>query len=605
MSKLVDKERLAKLAQALDARAKAAVAAEKERAEGVEAGLQASIDAINNESTGILAKAKEHVAQEIGKVNGANAALGERVDALEAADDEIQAGVDANKAAIGTLNGGAEVEGSVAKKIADVVAPINAKNNEQDGKITNVEAKVTALEEADEGMKGEIAALKQTDADIKKGVEANKSGVAANKAAIEKLNGGEDVEGSVAKKLADAITPVQGEIDALEGVVGKAAADEQAATGLYKYIDDADAKKLADAKKYADEKIAGLVNGAPEALNTLKELADAIANHQGVYDAYVETVSAELAKKVDKVAGSRLITEAEATAFAAKAEVSDVTEALNEAKGYTDTEIGKVVAKNNEQDKAIATAQAQANKGVSDAAAVAARATALEEADAAQDATIAANKAAIEKLNGAANVEGSVAKKIADVVAPINAKNNEQDGRLTALEKVVNAEDNGIGSIVQNIADIKAKNNEQDTAIAAAKAQADKGVADAANVATRATALEAADVEMQAEITGLKNADEAIKKDVAANKAAIGKLNGGADVEGSVAKKIADALADYTDTDALKSMLGNVVNSLALTMEGNKLKLKLGGVEGITIHETSLDMATDDDIDEIIAGLDA
>ena len=52
-------------------------------------------------------------------------------------------------------------------------------------------------------------------------------------------------------------------------------------------------------------------------------------------------------------------------------------------------------------------------------------------------------------------------------------------------------------------------------------------------------------------------------------------------------------------------MLGNVVNSLALSMEGNKLKLKLGGVEGITIHETSLDMATDQDIDDIIAGLDA
>jgi chromosome segregation ATPase len=605
MSKLVDKERLAKLAQALDARAKAAVTAEKERAEGVEAGLQASIDAINNESTGILAKAKEHVAQEIGKVNGANAALGGRVDALEEADVELQAAIDANKAAIGTLNGGVEVEGSVAKKIADVVAPINAKNNEQDGKITNVEAKVTALEEADEAMEGEIAALKQADTDIKKGVEANKSGVAANKAAIEKLNGGDDVEGSVAKKISDAITPVQGEIDALEGVVGKAAADEQAATGLYKYIDDADAKELAAAKKYADEKIAGLVNGAPEALNTLKELADAIANHQGVYDAYVETVSAELAKKVDKVAGSRLITEAEATAFAAKAEVSAVTEALNEAKGYTDTEVGKVVAKNGEQDKAIAAAKAQADKGVSDAAAVAARATALEEADAAQDTTIAANKAAIEKLNGAASVEGSVAKKIADAVAPINAKNGEQDGRLTALEKVVNAEDGGIGSIVQNIADIQAKNKEQDTAIAAAKAQADKGVADAANVATRATALEAADVEMQAEISGLKNADEAIKKDVAANKAAIGKLNGGVDVEGSVAKKIADALTDYTDTDALKSMLGNVVNSLALSMDGNKLKLKLGGVEGITIHETSLDMATDDDIDEIIAGLDA
>ena len=44
MSKLVDKERLAKLAKALDARAKAAVKAEEERAKLAEAGLQTDVD---------------------------------------------------------------------------------------------------------------------------------------------------------------------------------------------------------------------------------------------------------------------------------------------------------------------------------------------------------------------------------------------------------------------------------------------------------------------------------------------------------------------------------------------------------------------------------
>jgi hypothetical protein len=40
-------------------------------------------------------------------------------------------------------------------------------------------------------------------------------------------------------------------------------------------------------------------------------------------------------------------------------------------------------------------------------------------------------------------------------------------------------------------------------------------------------------------------------------------------------------------------------------MENNKMVLKLGGEEGIALTEVSLDIATTDDIDAIIAGLDA
>ena len=67
MSKLVDKEKLAQLAQALDARAKAAVKAEEERALVAEQAIEdkadanaAAIAAINNKETGLLAQAKSH-----------------------------------------------------------------------------------------------------------------------------------------------------------------------------------------------------------------------------------------------------------------------------------------------------------------------------------------------------------------------------------------------------------------------------------------------------------------------------------------------------------------------------------------------------------------
>lgn len=62
---------------------------------------------------------------------------------------------------------------------------------------------------------------------------------------------------------------------------------------------------------YVDGKVSDLVNGAPEAMDTLKELSDAIQAHQNVYDAYVQTVSDNLANKVDKEEGKSLVLDTE------------------------------------------------------------------------------------------------------------------------------------------------------------------------------------------------------------------------------------------------------------------------------------------------------
>ena len=64
------------------------------------------------------------------------------------------------------------------------------------------------------------------------------------------------------------------------------------------------------------------------------------------------------------------------------------------------------------------------------------------------------------------------------------------------------------------------------------------------------------------------------------------------------------AVEGLMSEEEVKAMLGNVVSSLALMMEDNKMVLKLGGVDGIELHSAELDMASDADIDEIIAGLD-
>ena len=63
---------------------------------------------------------------------------------------------------------------------------------------------------------------------------------------------------------------------------------------------------------YVQRQIEALIDGAPEALDTLKELAAALGDDAN----FASTMVTELAKKVDKVEGSRLITQEEADKLA-------------------------------------------------------------------------------------------------------------------------------------------------------------------------------------------------------------------------------------------------------------------------------------------------
>lgn len=67
---------------------------------------------------------------------------------------------------------------------------------------------------------------------------------------------------------------------------------------------------ITQAKGYTDTKIAALVNGAPEAMDTLKELADAITANSDIMTA----LQSAIGNKVDKVSGKGLSTEDYTTA---------------------------------------------------------------------------------------------------------------------------------------------------------------------------------------------------------------------------------------------------------------------------------------------------
>ena len=582
MSKLIDKEQLAKLAQGLDARMKAAVKAEEDARKLAVQGEQeareaavgavdgkaeanaAAIAAINDAEAGILAQAKAHA-------KGLVDAEKERADAEEkdiradfaAADDALKAElqkeidydvkVEADRAIAKEneiVQAMADEQARVNKKIADDIKV------EQEARVAAVEAEVAAREAADNALSARVTTLEGFFGEGEEGSEISLAGVqeaiqtaqdAADKAqgevdALELVVEGIDGRLETAESEIDALqafeqghshaTMEQGiaankaavekevedreaEIERVEGVIAQEVADrESEITRVEGAMAAADAQVLADAKAHAEQKIADLVDSAPDAMNTLNELAKAIKDNKDVYDGYV----AEHATAMS------------AMETALKAEIdADVLVETNRAKGEEGRIEGLVSAE---------ATKAREEEGKLSAAIVAEK----ERAEAAEEA-LAARVQANETF-----------------VAAQPAVDQAQDQKIQALEAFKNGHSH----------------------------EGLQGEIDA--VEGRVDALET-----------FKNGHShaAMEQGIADNAAAIAK-----EVEDRN-KAIEDALKVYSTTEEMKQVIGNVVNSLALTMENDKVVLKLGGVDGIALASVSLDVATEADIQRILDGLDA
>lgn len=564
MSKLVDKERLARLAAALDARMKVAVKKEEDRAMGVEADLLAAINAINNADSGLLKQAEALVEAEKDramKAEGVNAkAIADEITAARAAEQRIEGKADANAQAIAAINNAEtgiakvaadnlqaakdELQGKIDLKVSQEAydAKINeivGVNNTQNTNINDLSSKVTQLETqlGDGTFAGLQEALDELKGDLE-GADADlEARILANENALKVVKGAADVEGSIAKAQADA-------------------------------------------QKYADDAITALVDSAPEAMNTLKELADAIKAHGTDYEAYVATVSQNIA-----TAKQQAIEAAESKDATLKADLQN--EIAEKVKVETDRASGVEAVLRTDVDAKVAKAEYDV------------KVKALEDEDARIADLVGDNADAIAAINNDESGILALAKKYADEkdLEDRNAQSivdTKQNERLEILEGlVVGGEGEGLAAVIADVA--------------ANKAGVEKNAGDIKNLQDADTAFEARVLLLEnanKEGGAIKDAIDAAQEKANDNEEAIAKLNGGADVEGSVAKSIADALIPFINEQQIKTLLGSVVNSLALSMENNKMMLKLGGVDGITIHETSLDMATDDDIDAIIAGLD-
>ena len=114
---------------------------------------------------------------------------------------------------------------------------------------------------------------------------------------------------------------------------------------------------------YVQQQLEALVGGAPEALDTLKELAAALGDNAD----FASTMTQELAKKVDKAEGQRLITDEEAAKLAGLENYDDAAlagrvaalEGINhddfakaaDLAGKVDKEEGKVLIAQTELDR--------------------------------------------------------------------------------------------------------------------------------------------------------------------------------------------------------------------------------------------------------------
>ena len=252
-----------------------------------------------------------------------------------------------------------------------------------------------------------------------------KDAEAALDARLDIIEGSADTEGSIAKALADAKSYTNTEIGKLDADITSAAVE--AGKGIQVQVVEADGKITgvnvtgSFDSKYDAAGAAATVDGKLESYKTSNDAAVAAAKKAGDdaqsdLNAFKGTVS---------------------TTYETKA---DATAKLTAAKGYTDTEIGKVNAKIGTvaEGKTVVGLINEAKQAAIDAATY---------DDTQVKADIAANASAIATLNGNASTEGSVAKAVADAKSALEAKIKTNTDAIAVLNGA------GEGSVSKQVAD--------------------------------------------------------------------------------------------------------------------------------------------------------
>ena len=539
---------------------------------------------------------------------------------LAALKTELQGEIDADVAAEAKLR--VDADKALDERVKPLEAHVAAQpgvDAEQDRRIKALEddapikqAAIEAAQAAADKAQGEVDAVEGRALALEGRAEALEEDVA-------RLDGAVDVEGSVKKQIKDAVDAINADAEALEARV-KANEDDivEMKAEEAKIREDfaaADAQVLADAKKHADDAITALVDSAPEAIDTLNELAKAIKDNKGIYDAYVTehnqamaALKEELQGEIDadvKVVADELAKQkdAEQEGTLAHKIAQEVARADAEEKAIRKLIADEKLALQGEIDSDIATESAlrvaeeqRIEKALEDEAA-AIRGEMAQQHQAMNEASTQAHQA----INKAMEDEAArVNKKIADDIDAESKLRVAEEARIAGLvsaeaERATKKE----GELAQAIATEQgtAEGKEGELLAAINKEVEDRGAAVLAEQ-QRAEGQESA-------IRGELSA--AIAKEVEDRNAAI-------KVEADRAKAEEAAIrADFAAADTalhatIKGEMAAVIQSLSASItEDGMLRIALGGIEGdnvLVIREQKIPFVTDDEIDAIIAGLD-
>ena len=265
-------------------------------------------------------------------LSNVNSAIDNETSAREAADSALSSDISAEASARATAISG--VQASISQEVSDRQAAISSEASTRHTADAAMDARLNVLEGAD-SVAGSVAkALKDakayTDAETSARQAAVSSEASARAAADSTLQSHIDSEAS-ARQSAD--SALSGRLDVIEGS-GEGSV----------------AKAKADAKAYADSKIAALVNSAPAVLDTLKELADAINDDANFATTVANNIAAEASARqaADSTLQSHIDSEASARASADSVLQSNIdaeASARQAADSAQDTEIAKKLNK--------------------------------------------------------------------------------------------------------------------------------------------------------------------------------------------------------------------------------------------------------------------
>ena len=324
-------------------------------------------------------------------------------------EEGLREDVDDHEARLLVIEGGEEVEGSIKKAVKDEKDRAMAAEGNLN---TAIQTEKGRAEQAEQDLADDLADEVEARLQAEEGLSAR---ITANKNRLDVLEADENTEGSIAKDIKDAEARVKVVTDALDVRM----------TGAEGRLDIIQGTGEGSIKKA----IADLVDGAPETLDTLNKIAQALREDADVLDAIEAAFDVKLGELEDKHDREKkdlddaIAKEIEDRTAAVLAE-ENARKAADEALDLRIDDIEALIGDESMSLKEIREA-IEANSN-----AIAAEKERAEKKE-------GEIQAQLDRVDGAADVDGSFRKAIADQAATQLAKDNAQDARVQALEDKV------------------------------------------------------------------------------------------------------------------------------------------------------------------------